>query len=92
MQVMKHRSRLEIIAEILETANSSKSIQTKIMHRVYLSYPQLKEYLTLLLENGLIEYRQTDRIYRTTSRGMRFLEIYRQLNDVVVMTDNIIVR
>jgi predicted transcriptional regulator len=92
MQVMKHRSKLEIIAEILETANSSKSIQAKIMHRVYLSYPQLKEYLALLLENGLIEYRQTDRIYRTTSRGMRFLEIYRQLNDVVVMTDNIIVR
>ena len=87
MQVMKHRSRLEIIAEILETANTSKAIQAKIMHRVYLSYPQLKEYLALLLEYG-----ETDRIYRTTSRGMRFLEIYRQLNDVVVMTDNIIVR
>ena len=92
MQVMKHRSRLEIIAEILETANSSKAIQAKIMHRVYLSYPQLKEYLALLLENGLLEYRQTERIYRITNRGMRFLEIYRQLNDVVVMTDNIIVR
>jgi len=92
MQVMKHRSRLEIIAEVLETANTSKAIQPKIMHRVYLSYQQLKEYLALLLENGLIEYGETDRIYRTTSRGMRFLEIYRQLNDVVVMTDNIIVR
>ena len=92
MQVMKHRSRLEIIAEILETANSSKALQAKIMHRVYLSYPQLKEYLALLLENNLIEYIQIDRIYRTTTRGMRFLEIYRQLNDVVVMTDNIIVR
>lgn len=89
---MKHRSRLEIIAEILETANSSKVLQAKIMHRVYLSYPQLKEYLALLMENGLIEYVETDRIYRTTTRGMHFLEIYKQLNDVVVMTDNIIVR
>ncbi|MGB6591801.1 MAG: winged helix-turn-helix domain-containing protein [Candidatus Nitrosopolaris sp.] len=89
---MKHRSRLEIIAEILETANSSKALQAKIMHRVYLSYPQLKEYLALLLENNLIEYIQTDRIYRTTTRGLHFLEIYQQLNDVVVMTDNIIVR
>ncbi|MFZ0222707.1 MAG: winged helix-turn-helix domain-containing protein [Candidatus Nitrosopolaris sp.] len=89
---MKHRSRLEIIAEILETANTSKALQAKIMHRVYLSYPQLKEYLALLLENNLIEYIQTDRIYRTTTRGMHFLEIYQQLNDVVVMTDNIIVR
>jgi len=89
---MKHRSRLEIIAEILETANTNKAIQAKIMHRVYLSYPQLKEYLALLLENGLIEYKQVERVYLTTARGMRFLEIYRQLNDVVVMTDNIIVR
>jgi predicted transcriptional regulator len=89
---MKHRSRLEIIAEILETANTSKAIQAKIMHRVYLSYPQLKEYLAHLLENGLIEYNHAERIYITTARGIRFLEIYRQLNDVVVMTDNIIVR
>ncbi len=89
---MKHRSRLEIIAEILETTNTSKAIQAKIMHRVYLSYPQLKEYLSLLLENALIEYRQTERIYSTTPRGIRFLEIYKELNDVVVMTDNIIVR
>lgn len=92
MRTMKHRSRLEIIAEILETASSSKAIQAKIMHRVYLSYPQLKDYLGLLLENGLIEYIQAERIYRTTLRGSRFLEIYRQLNEVVVMTDNIIVK
>ena len=89
---MKHRSRLEIIAEILETTNTSKAIQAKIMHRVYLSYPQLKEYLSLLLENDLIEYKQTERLYTTTPRGKRFLEIYKELTDVVVMTDNIIVR
>jgi predicted transcriptional regulator len=89
---MKHRSRLEIIAEILETAKTSKAIQAKIMHRVYLSYPQLKEYLSLLLENALIEYKQAERIYTTTPRGKRFLEIYQELNEVVVMTDNIIVR
>ena len=89
---MKHRSRLEIIAEILETAKTSKAIQAKIMHRVYLSYPQLKEYLSLLLENALIEYKQLERVYIITPRGLRFLEIYKELNDVVVMTDNIIVR
>ena len=89
---MKHRSRLEIIAEILETASTNKAIQAKIMHRVYLSYPQLKDYLAHLLENGLIEYKAGERIYRTTDRGMRFLEIYRHLNDVVVMTDSIIVK
>ena len=43
---MKNRSRLEIISMILETVGESGAIQAKIMYKVYLSFLQMKEYLS----------------------------------------------
>lgn len=58
---MKHRSETETIALILEAIKSnSRATQTRIMFEAYLSYSQLKEYLSLLLEKGLIEYQKGD--------------------------------
>ncbi len=52
---MKYRSRTEIVAMILEAANGGAT-KTKIMYKAFLSYAQLKEYLSVLIENDLIEY------------------------------------
>ena len=52
---MKYRSRTEIVCNILEAANGGAT-QTKIMCAAFLSYGQLKEYLSVLIENNLIEY------------------------------------
>jgi predicted transcriptional regulator len=52
---MKYRSRTEIVSNILDAANG-KATKTKIMYKAFLSYPQLKEYLSVLTENNLIEY------------------------------------
>jgi len=52
---MKYRSRSDISQMILESANGG-STKTKIMYKAYLSFAQLKEYLTVLQENGLLEY------------------------------------
>ena len=41
---MKNRSRTEIAANILESANGGAT-KTKIMYKSFLSYSQLKEYL-----------------------------------------------
>lgn len=90
---MKHRSRLEIISLILDIATRKDGVtQKKILYRVYLSYQHLKEYLSLLQENGLIRYQQETRLYRTTEKGLHFLSLYGRLNDVVAMTNNIIIR
>jgi len=40
------------------------------MYKAYLSFNQLREYLTLLVENDLIEY-EVGQTYRTTEKGMR---------------------
>ena len=67
--------------------------QKKILYRAYLSYEHLKKYLTLLQENELINYyEQEGKIYRTTDKGLHFLDLYARLNEVVAMTNDIIVR
>ncbi len=59
---MKYRSRTDITAQILEAANGGVT-KTKIMYKAFLSYAQLKEYLTVLIENGLLEYIEGEQIY-----------------------------
>ncbi|MGB8172467.1 MAG: winged helix-turn-helix domain-containing protein, partial [Nitrososphaeraceae archaeon] len=54
---MKYRSRTDIVGLILEGANGGAT-KTKIMYKAFLSYAQLREYLAMLLENGLIEYEE----------------------------------
>jgi predicted transcriptional regulator len=54
---MKYRSRTDIIGQILDAANGGGgAIKAKIMYQAYLSYAQLKEYLTVLTERGLLNY------------------------------------
>lgn len=79
---MKYRSRTDITAQILEAANGGVT-KTKIMYKAFLSYAQLKEYLTVLIENGLLEYIEGEQIYRTTEKGNRFLKIYNQIGEFV---------
>ena len=52
---MGNISRTEIVGNILDAANGGTS-KTKIMYSAFLSYNQLNEYLSILIENNLIEY------------------------------------
>ena len=52
---MKYRSRTEIVSNILDAVNGGVT-KTKIMYKAFLSYNQLKEYLSILIENNLLEY------------------------------------
>ena len=94
--IMKYRSKTDIIGHILEVVNSHGDnglTKTKIMYNVFLSFAQLKEYLSVLLEKGLIEEYQKEQeekekqrssyYYRITYKGRRFLEIYRDLSEMI---------
>jgi predicted transcriptional regulator len=52
---MGNRSRTEIVSSILDAANGGTT-KTKIMYIAFLSYNQLNEYLSILIENNLLEY------------------------------------
>jgi predicted transcriptional regulator len=81
--IMKYRSRTEIVAMILDAANGGAT-KTKIMYKSFLSYAQLKEYFTMLIENGTLEYEDgLLNIYRTTEKGLRLLKIYNQIEEII---------
>ena len=85
---MKYRSRSDIIGLILEAANGGAT-KTKIMYKAFLSFAQLREYLSMLSEKGLIEYQDGTQRYRTTEKGIRLLHIYNQMNDELGVVDNV---
>jgi len=81
--VMKYRSRNEIVADILSSAKNVEGVtKTKIMYEAFLSFAQLKDYMSMLLENGMLEQTSSSK-YRITDKDVRMLETYDRLNDIV---------
>jgi predicted transcriptional regulator len=78
---MKNRSRTEIVAMILDAANGGAT-KTKIMYNAFLSYNQLKEYLSILIENNLIEYLDGTNKFNTTEKGLNLLKTYNEIADL----------
>jgi predicted transcriptional regulator len=52
------------------------------MYSSYLSFSQLKEYLRILQENGLLDYEADRRCYRTTVKGTRLLQLQNKLEEI----------
>jgi len=57
--------------------------RTKIMYRAFLSYTQLKKYLQALTERGLLSYDADTQTFKTTRKGLRFLDTYNQIYDAI---------
>lgn len=81
-----HRSKLDIIAQILTAALEPKG-KTKLMHITMISSPQVREYLTELLGNGLLSYDEVIRAFHTTTEGNEFLRLYDKIERIGNDTD-----
>jgi predicted transcriptional regulator len=73
---MKNRGRTEMLAAMLEVAKGKVYIS-------FLSYVQLKEYLSILIENNLIEYRDGTQTYKTTEKGLHFLKMHNEIRKLL---------
>ena len=82
---MKNRSRTEIVGNILDSANGGAT-KTKIMYKAMLSYNQLKEYLSVLIKNNLIEYRDGTRKFKTTEKGLNYLKMHNEIGELLLTT------
>jgi predicted transcriptional regulator len=80
----KRRDHLFIMAEILEVAIDG-ALKTQVMYRANLSFAQLNEYLKLMLDLKLLEsVKNSERtFYKTTAKGVRYLQSYRELRDLL---------
>jgi predicted transcriptional regulator len=83
--IVKYRSRTEIVAMILEAANGGAT-KTKIMYKAFLSYAQLREYLSVLIENNLLEYLDGTQTYKTTEKGLNYLKMHNEIGELLLTT------
>ena len=80
---MTNRSRTEIMGKILNVANGGGATRTKIVYSAFLSYSQMNGYLMVLTQNDLLSYDLNTRTFKTTEKGLRFLEIYNRMDDMI---------
>lgn len=84
----RRRDRHDIVAEILKTASEGR-IKTHIMYKAKLSYSQINTYLKLLMEKGFLENNTVRRrkqivtLYKTTPKGMQFIDNLETVNDLL---------
>ena len=83
---MKYRSRTDIIAMILQSAINGAT-KTRIMYGAYLSYGQVQEYLSFLMEKDLIRREEGSGLYKLTQRGVHLLHVYENISDMITVND-----
>jgi predicted transcriptional regulator len=76
----KHRSKEEIVANILKAARNNAT-KTKIMRRCYISYNLLQKYLNYATVSGLLFHDHRSNEYRLTSKGIQYLDYFNQYRD-----------
>lgn len=79
----RYRNRIEIICQILEVANGGLTKKIEIMYKANLSYTQLKEYGMVLAESDLLRYDLDKQTFKTTEKGLRFLDAYNHMDAVM---------
>ena len=65
----------------MNAANGGRATKTKLMYSAFIFFNQLREYLSLLVENGLIQYEEGTHTYRTTEKGIRFLHLQSKIDE-----------
>jgi len=90
---LSHRSRVDIIANILRAANSGAR-KTHIMYKCNLSFKQLHAYLAFLKDRKLLKSvptragEKTDSYtYETTAKGRAFLQAYGSIRALLTTSE-----
>ncbi|KUJ93483.1 MULTISPECIES: winged helix-turn-helix domain-containing protein [Archaeoglobus] len=77
------RSKIEIMAEILQTCSGNGVNITKIVYRVNLNSKVAQDYINCLLKEGFIEPvtdgKRTK--YRTTEKGREFIQKFSEIEE-----------
>jgi predicted transcriptional regulator len=82
---LANRSRQELFATILKSAasNSEGTRITRIMYDSFLSYTMISRDLNKLVKAGLLVNDPDISRYKITDKGLRFLELFENMNDLI---------
>jgi predicted transcriptional regulator len=80
------RGRMDIMADILDQAQQGAK-KTRLMYKCNLSFRQLRVYLDFLLKRNFVVLvapaEKQYGVFRTTRKGLAFLESYRDLQAII---------
>ena len=79
---MAKRTNLEITAEILSFCKQPQT-KTHVMYNTNLSWQMLQKYLSQLQSLGLLEVHHSVTRYATTEKGLKFVEKWRELLELL---------
>lgn len=79
---MKNRSRVDIVAAILENAADGIT-RTRLMYKTFTSFAQVKSYLLALEEAGLVTHDTKNEIYTTTEKGRQLVAAYNSMHNML---------
>jgi predicted transcriptional regulator len=78
---MARRNRLEILGCILNICKGEGSSKTKIVYQTNLNFRNAGLYLEWLTEHGYLA--KEDKLFRTTSSGLKLLENLNDINSMI---------
>ena len=77
-----NRSRHEIMVSMLRIARTDMGVRkTRLVYKANLNFGIIKDYLQELIGKQLLS--QTGSFYRTTEKGIEFMERYREMLEVI---------
>ncbi len=88
MEILKTRSRTEIIGLILQAVEAEPLTCSKIMYQAMLNFNQVKDYARFLTQQGLLGYVTSDRKYAITDKGRQFLALFNKTNQLLTTLDD----
>jgi predicted transcriptional regulator len=81
--VFKKRDTLDVFADILKVCMNG-AVKTNIVYKANLNFRIVKSHLDYLVEHGLLERGEGRyEVFKTADKGKQFLELYRQMKELL---------
>jgi predicted transcriptional regulator len=81
---VKYRTREEIFASILTAAGSGRCMTlNKLIFNCYLPHFAAIESTATLVQSGLLEFDRLDKVFRTTDKGFKYLELHNEMSEIL---------
>lgn len=87
----RHRSKVDIVYDILVSAMGAGAKKTHILYRANISSTQVDGYFSALLAHNLLERAHDldgNNVFRTTAKGTKFIECCEELRSLIGLVMN----
>jgi predicted transcriptional regulator len=87
----RHRSKVDIVYDILVSATGAGAKKTHILYKANISSTQVENYFSALLAHNLIEHAQDiegSKVFRTTEKGLQFIRCCEEIRSLIGLVMN----